>query len=399
MTGHFYKRARFTISVALLCCAKSAYADCPASNRYSFSFLNAPAQTLSYGSSYTLQASNGLGQTLNSTLSFLTNGLSATQVNSTQMPAINGLINDGTSGNNLMVGGIFSSRTSSITSGTRTITTRITFATAVRDVSIQLNDIDYNFDQYRDWIHLSGENGASTYVPKITTPFSNNNGSGPRTDSNSTVGLGSATTPFALSSSEGVGNGLNANTTNNGTIAASFVEPVTSITIRYGNYPLQSGEVNTGQQAFGIQSLSFCPMPEISLSKSSQLLSSALGGTETLMVPGAEVVYSLILSNANTSPTDASSMVITDLLPGQVIFRNSDFDGSGPITTNFEFLPGTSGLTLAGVNVGYSNNGGSTYTYSPAAGFDSQINAVRFSLQGAMAANSSATVRFRVRIK
>ena len=116
-------------------------------------------------------------------------------------------------------------------------------------------------------------------------------------------------------------------------------------------------------------------------------------------IPGADVIYTLTVSNTNSSPVDAGTVVLNDPLPSTMTFYNGDIDDTGPLTTNFEFTPGTSGLTFAAVNLGYSNNGGSTYAYSPAVGYDAAVNAIRLSPQGAMAANSSFSIKFRTRIK
>jgi hypothetical protein len=82
-----------------------------------------------------------------------------------------------------------------------------------------------------------------------------------------------------------------------------------------------------------------------------------------------------------------------------VTFLNGDIDSAGPLTNNFEFVPGASGLTFAAGNLSYSNNGGASYAYTPAAGYDPLVTAIRLNPQGVMAANSSFTLRFRARIK
>jgi uncharacterized repeat protein (TIGR01451 family) len=115
--------------------------------------------------------------------------------------------------------------------------------------------------------------------------------------------------------------------------------------------------------------------------------------------PGSDVIYSLTLTNSNSSPIDLNQVIVTDPLPAQVSFLNGDIDGGGPLTTNFEFVPGTSGLTFAAANLSYSNNGGTSYAYTPAAGYDPLVTAIRLNPQGTMAANSSFTLRFRARIK
>ena len=86
-------------------------------------------------------------------------------------------------------------------------------------------------------------------------------------------------------------------------------------------------------------------------------------------------------------------------MPPAITFRNSDYDDGGPVTTNFEFVPGTTGLSMVASDIAFSNNGGSSYGYAPAAGYDAAINAIRLNPKGVMAANSSFTVRFRAKIK
>jgi hypothetical protein len=377
----------------------TAHAACPANNLYSYSFGTATAVTLSYATTYSYTASNALGQTLPATVTFTTNGLASTLVAGNQMPNISTMVTDGTVTNNLVIGGNFGSRTPSITGATRVITTTFTFSTPIRDLTLQVNDIDQAANQYRDWFYITGSNGASTYTPSMVTPFGNNNGAGPTTNASSTVALGPSTTPFTQVAAEAVGNGTSGNNANNGTITASFVQPVTSVTLRYGNYALQAGETTTGQQAYGIQSFSFCPMPGISMVKTSAPFSSVVTDPNRFNIPGSDVIYSLTVSNTNSSPVDAASLVLTDPLPAPMTFYNGDIDGAGPITTNFEFVPGTSGLTFSAANLTYSNNAGASYVYSPVAGYDPSVNALRLNPQGAMAANSSFTIKFRTRIK
>ncbi len=380
--------------------AGPAWASCAANQLYTYTFNTAPAATLSYASSYTYTATNPSGQSVNITISFTTNGLSSSQINSTQMPAINNLINDTTGNNNLMIGGTFSGRTTAITSGTRTINTTLTFASTVRDVRVQLNDIDFTANQFRDWIYVSGTSAAGSYVPGITTPYTNNNAAGPRSDGTSVVTLGAATTPYNISSNEAVGTGDNPNTgANAGTIYAAWAQPITTATIYYGNYPYTTGENTTGQQAYGIQTISFCPMPAITVVKTSAAYDDPVNGnTNPRLIPGADVDYTLTVTNAGGSPVDVSTTGLTDVLPAATTFYNGDIDTATAGVQNFVFTPNASGLTLAATNITYSNNGGSTYAYTPASGYDASVKALKFLPQGTMAANSSFAIRYRVKI-
>jgi hypothetical protein len=381
--------------------AAPGFAACPATNEYSYAFANQPAASLSYVTTYNYTGTNGLAQSQAFTIAFTTNGVATNAVGGANLPAINALINDGSpaTANNLMIGGRFNTRTASITGATNVIVTTFTFPTPIRDFSVQLNDVDFGANQFRDWIYMSGANGVTTYTPSITTPFTNNNGTGPRSDANSTATLGVATTPYNQSAFEAIGTAASGNTINNGTVSATFAQPVTSVTIRYGNYPLTGTETATGVQAFGIQALKWCAMPSLTVVKSSTQYLSTASDPNRFAIPNSDRIYSITVSNSNASIIDAGVISITDILPAQMTLYNGDIDDAGPLTTNFELIAGSSGVSLAPANISYSTNAGTTYSGTATAGYNSAVNAIRFNPQGPMAANSSFTVRFRMKIK
>lgn len=374
-----------------------AHAACDANNTYAYNFTGSTA--MNYANSYNYTASNPLGATRGFTVGFTTNGLSSNQVNSQALPRVGNLITTGTGANTLVVGGVFSGRTASITGNTRVIVVTFTFTQPVRDFSFKVHDADYTNDQYRDWVNLSGSDGANTYTPTITTPHGTNNGSGAKTNGNSSVRLGPGTTPFNMTAQQAIGVGASENNDDDtGDITASFAQPVTTITMRYGNYPYQSGENDTGQQAMGISRLTFCPMPAVSVAKTSAPYVTTAGSPDRFNAPASDVAYTLTVTNSGGSPVDASTLVLTDMLPPNVTYYNGDYNASSPGMGPFELTAGTSGVTLPAAGRAYSNNGGSTYVYAPSAGYDANVDAVRLTPSGSMAANSSFTIRFRARI-
>lgn len=380
--------------------AGSATAACPAANQYNFLFNNQAAATLSYTGSYTYTATSTALGNQNFTVSFLSNGQSSNVAGGVTMPAINTLINDDNASRFLVVGGIFSGRTTDVSTNTRVVVTTFTFPTAVRDVTVTASDIDFTANQFRDWFMAIGRNGANSYVPGIVTPYGQANNTGPYTNTSSSLTLGPASTPGTVTASQAVGTGTSPNTDTTGNVTISFPQPVTSIELRYGNYPFTTGENTTGQQAIGFKGVSWCPMPSLSFAKTSTPYSDPQNGTTNpKLIPGGDLLYTLTVTNSNSSPIDMSTAVLTDPLPAGVTFYNGDIDDSGPLTTNFSFDAGTSGLTFAAANLTYSNNGGTSYAYSPSAGYDASVNALRFSPQGTMAANSSFSIQFRARIK
>ena len=378
----------------------SAHAACPAANQYSFLFNSQAAATLSYATTYSYTATNPSAQTQNFTVGFITNGLSSSIIAGAQMPAISTLINNDNASRFLVIGGIFTGRTADVSVNNRVVVTTFTFPTPVRDVTITTSDIDFTTNQFRDWFMAVGRNGASTYIPTLVTPFGQVNNTGPFTNASSSLTLGPVATPLAVTAAQGAGTGASPNTNTTGDITLSFAQPVTSVEVRYGNYPLQTGETATGQQGISIKGVSFCPMPSVTLTKTNAPWSDPVNGTTNpKMIPGADLIYTLTVANANTSPVDLSTTVLTDPLPSQVTFYNGDIDDAGPLTTNYDFNAGTTGLTFGAANLTYSNNAGATYVYTPAAGYDPAVTALRFAPVGSMAANSSFTLKFRARIK
>jgi uncharacterized repeat protein (TIGR01451 family) len=386
-------------ALLMLIVARPALAACPAANQYSFLFSSQLATTLAYGSSYSYTAATPGGATQSFQVGFTQNGLTSTTVGGEVRPNLSTSHNGGTGAISLIVGGVLPSRTADITSATRVMVTTFTFPVAVRDVTFTMYDVDFGANQFRDWVMIRGF-GATTYTGSHTTPSGTNNGAGPYANATSSMNLGPVSTPYAITAQQAVGTTVADNATDIGSVTATFAQPVTSVEIRYGNYPLTTGETVTGQQAFGIGGISFCPMPNLTLTKTSAPWSDPVNGTTNpKLIPGGDLIYTLTVANANTSPVDLSTTVLTDPLPANVTFYNGDIDDAGPLATNYEFSAGATGLTFGAANLTYSNNGGTSYAYTPSAGYDTAVNALRFAPVGSMAANSSFTLKFRARIK
>lgn len=122
-------------------------------------------------------------------------------------------------------------------------------------------------------------------------------------------------------------------------------------------------------------------------------------------LPGTDLTYTINFSN--TGGATARTLVITDPDPSNVTLSlsTSTYFKVGSVI----FAPGTTGLTLPAASITYSNNGGSTFVYTPAsggggapAGYDANVTHVRFSFTGNLSQtspNNAANVSFKVRIK
>jgi uncharacterized repeat protein (TIGR01451 family) len=111
-------------------------------------------------------------------------------------------------------------------------------------------------------------------------------------------------------------------------------------------------------------------------------------------IPGTDLAYTISFSNGGTAT--AQSLVISDPIP-----NNTDFK-VGSVTSSL----GTTGLNVV---VAYSNDGGSTYVYTPVsggggapAGYDRNVTNIRWSFAGNLSQtspNNTGNVGFIARIR
>ena len=128
-------------------------------------------------------------------------------------------------------------------------------------------------------------------------------------------------------------------------------------------------------------------------------------------IPGAEVLYTLRVTNTGPGVVDNNTLFITDPIPTNTILFVGDLGaaGSGPVT----FVQGTptSGLTytyssLASLtdDLEFSNDNGATWTYVPTAPYDAAVNRIRLNPKGVLAGEAGGLnpyfdLRFRVQVK
>lgn len=121
-------------------------------------------------------------------------------------------------------------------------------------------------------------------------------------------------------------------------------------------------------------------------------------------IPGTDLVYTVTYTNEGSAA--AQSFIIIDPNPANVdplerVFHNVDFK-IGSMTST----PGTSGLVAT---FSYSNNGGTTWTYTPVsggggapAGYDRNVTNIRWSFAGNLSQtspNNTGSVGFTARIR
>lgn len=148
--------------------------------------------------------------------------------------------------------------------------------------------------------------------------------------------------------------------------------------------------------------------PALSVSKTSTPFSDPNNNTTNpKLIPGGVVEYLLTTSSPAAYSVTSNSIVVTDGTPANMELVVADIGGAG--TGPAALVAGASGLTYnfislnsAADNIDFSNNNGTTWTYTPVAnsnGADPNVTNVRLRPQGAMAASSTFSFRIRYRIK
>ncbi len=136
--------------------------------------------------------------------------------------------------------------------------------------------------------------------------------------------------------------------------------------------------------------------------------------TNPKSIPGSVQNYTLRVTNQGTGPVDNDSLVVIDPVPAGTDLQVLDLGapGSGPVTFSNGSPSSALSFTFTALgsttdNLDFSNDGGATWTYVPAAnanGVDPAVTHLRVRPVGTMAANTGAgnpwfELQFRVRVE
>ena len=134
-------------------------------------------------------------------------------------------------------------------------------------------------------------------------------------------------------------------------------------------------------------------IPALTVVKSSTLISDPYNNTTNpKAIPGARTTYNITVTNTNAGTADSGTTVISDAVPSNMRLYVGDVGGAGSGPVAFTNGATSSGLTytftsLASTtdSIDFSNNGGSTWTYTPvpdANGYDSAVTNFRVTPTG-----------------
>lgn len=125
-------------------------------------------------------------------------------------------------------------------------------------------------------------------------------------------------------------------------------------------------------------------------------------------LPGADMIYTISVSNSGLGSVDTDTVFLIDSLPSEVTFYNGDMDDGGSLTTDpVAFAETGSGLTFTyASDVAYSNAVAkpasfAACAYTPASGYDANVRHICFNPKGAFLAGTpdpNFSLSFRVQI-
>src|SRR5712692_1263005 len=189
-------------------------------------------------------------------------------------------------------------------------------------------------------------------------------------------------------------------------LAAGSSYPAITLTVNVANNAAASvtntanvsggGQTNTANDSASDATIINAGSPNVGLVKSVSPTGS--------QAPGTDLVYTVVYTNTGGQP--ARNFVMIDPNPQNIdplerVFHNLDFK-VGSITSN----PGTTGLTAT---IEYSNDGGTTWTYTPVsggggapAGYDRSVTNIRWTFTGNLSQtspNNTGSVSFTARIR
>ena len=266
-------------------------------------------------------------------------------------------------------------------SGVVTIT--ITLPRSFTGLQFSIYDVDFGTNQFADRLVVTGSDGGSNVNPTLT------NGNVNYVSGNSVIGDGAAGNNEAL-----------------GNVVITFTQAVDTITIQYGNHT--TAPSNPGQQGIGLHDITVCdPFTTLSVSKVSSVISDPVNGiTNPKAIPGATVEYLITVTNTGTAAADSDSVVVWDDGPadakmclisrtgGPMIFADPGSNSS--LSYSFTSLAATTD------DLEFSNDGGTSFTYTPTAdgdGCDDAVTDFRVNPAGAFAGGGNFTLTVRYQVK
>ena len=182
----------------------------------------------------------------------------------------------------------------------------------------------------------------------------------------------------------------------------------TVITNTANNLLLDQGDPVSTNDSASVD-VTILAVPNIVVIKSAQTITDPVNGSvNPKSIPGAEVLYSITLTNQGLGVADLDSIIITDTIPANAEIFVGDLSAGSPVAFIDGAVPSALSLSFislvsAADDIEFSSDG----SYIPVPdidGYDSGVTFLRLLTKGTFAASDgtnhpSFTIRFKVRIQ
>jgi uncharacterized repeat protein (TIGR01451 family) len=173
-------------------------------------------------------------------------------------------------------------------------TTVIDLPTAVPGLQFRLHDVDFGAASFADKVTVTGTFNGNAVTPTLTNGVSN-------------YVIGNVV----------IGDTGSGDTTANGNVVVTFLAPVDTVTVVYGNHT--TAPADPGNQWMSIHDISFCnPQASLSVTKISSVLSDGVSVSNPKAIPGAIIRYCISVTNNGSATTTMVSA--SDTLPADVTY-------------------------------------------------------------------------------
>ena len=234
------------------------------------------------------------------------------------------------------------------TTQSQVATTVLTLPTAVPGLQFTVLDIDFAANDFADKLTITGSFNGSPVIPVLTNGIAN-----------------------YVIGNVAIGDAGAGGTSADGNVVVTFLSPVDTVTIVYGNHTTAPSDPDG--QAASIYDFNFCnPETTLSVTKISSVISDPVNDeTDPYAIPGAVIEYCILVSNPGSAT--ATSVTATDTLPANISYSagtmNSGSNCASATTAEDDDATGADESDPFGASISGSTITATAGTLGPSTGF------------------------------